>query len=147
MVMLYLRRYCLYLLTLGLRFLLFSFLLFFSLSLSLSPHARTHMKSRTRRAGSDSSERIASQLQGPQHRHLLSAKLASEGAAAALEAAGGVALEPRLKSEHNPEGIYIHGGGTLACTRALSLVLSLSLSRAGWRVRCPPFLSFFSEVC
>ena len=60
-------------------------------------------------AGSDSSERIASQLQGPQHRHLLSPKLAGESAS--LEAAGGIPLEPRHVSEHNPEGIYIHGGG------------------------------------
>ena len=44
-----------------------------------------------------------------QHRHLLAPGMTGE--AAGLEAAGGIPLEPRLKSEHNPDGIYIHGGG------------------------------------
>ena len=85
----------------------------------------------TCRTGSDSTERIASQLQGPQHRHLLSPKLAAESAA--LEAAGGIALEPRLKSEQNPEGIYIHGGGECHVSHATATGTShRTLSTSPW---------------
>jgi hypothetical protein len=51
------------------------------------------------------------QLSGTQLRYLFTPALAREdGVAAAAEAAAWVPLEPREKSEHNPDGVYIHGG-------------------------------------
>eukprot|EP00039_Didymoeca_costata_P004812 m.76302 g.76302 ORF g.76302 m.76302 type:complete len:354 (-) comp12550_c0_seq3:716-1777(-) len=60
-------------------------------------------------SGSNSSERQASQLQGPQQRYILSAKM--KDLEPNLKEMGWVELEPRVTSVTNPTGLFIHGGG------------------------------------
>eukprot|EP00041_Stephanoeca_diplocostata_P006230 m.78698 g.78698 ORF g.78698 m.78698 type:complete len:327 (+) comp16248_c1_seq13:303-1283(+) len=76
--------------------------------------------------GANATERIESQLTGPQVRCLLSSQITQEHPALSKELAslGCPALETRLPCASNPDGVYIHGGGMVLSCPTLQHVLS-----------------------